>query len=107
MHRFRTFEKVKPSLNFIRGYFRLHAFGDALELRPLEPVRGIYLGNGKEDTSMIELLKTWLELKTDRRAVTMLEYGLIAALIAAVCVGAVTTLGTDISTKFNAIATSI
>jgi pilus assembly protein Flp/PilA len=56
---------------------------------------------------MIEFLKTWLELKTDKRAVTMLEYGLIAALIAAVCVGAVTTLGTDIQTKFNNIATSI
>jgi pilus assembly protein Flp/PilA len=56
---------------------------------------------------MIEFLKIWLELKTDRRAVTMLEYGLIAALIAAVCVGAVTTLGTDIQGKFTAIATSI
>ena len=56
---------------------------------------------------MIELLKVWLELKTDRRAVTMLEYGLIAALIAAVCVGAVTSLGTGISTKFNLIAGSI
>ncbi|MGA3402009.1 MAG: Flp family type IVb pilin [Acetobacteraceae bacterium] len=56
---------------------------------------------------MIEFLKTWLELKTDRRAVTMLEYGLIAALIAAVCVGAVTTLGTDIQGKFNTIAGSI
>ncbi|HTB42273.1 MAG TPA: Flp family type IVb pilin [Acetobacteraceae bacterium] len=56
---------------------------------------------------MIEFLKTWLELKTDRRAVTMLEYGLIAALIAAVCVGAVTSLGTDISAKFNAVAASM
>ena len=56
---------------------------------------------------MIEFLKTWLELKTDRRAVTMLEYGLIAALIAAVCVGAVSTLGTTISTKFTAIGTSL
>ena len=56
---------------------------------------------------MVEFLKMWLELKTDRRAVTMLEYGLIAALIAAVCVGAVTTLGNTISTQFSAIATSI
>jgi pilus assembly protein Flp/PilA len=56
---------------------------------------------------MIEFLKSWLELKTDRRAVTMLEYGLIAALIAAVCVGAVSTLGTDIAGKFNTIAGSI
>jgi pilus assembly protein Flp/PilA len=56
---------------------------------------------------MIEFLKIWLELKTDRRAVTMLEYGLIAALIAAVCVGAVTSLGTGINAKFTAIAGSI
>ena len=34
---------------------------------------------------MYEYLKTWLELKTDRRAVTALEYGLIAAVIIAVC----------------------
>ncbi len=56
---------------------------------------------------MIEYLKTWLDLKTDRRGVTMLEYGLIAALIAAVCVGAVTTLGTNISTAFTNVSGSI
>jgi pilus assembly protein Flp/PilA len=37
----------------------------------------------------------------------MLEYGLIAALIAAVCVGAVTTLGTDINGVFVNVASSI
>jgi pilus assembly protein Flp/PilA len=56
---------------------------------------------------MIEFLKIWLELKTDRRAVTMLEYGLIAALIAAVCVGAVTSLGGKINTTFGTISSSI
>ena len=50
---------------------------------------------------------TMLRLRHDSRGVTMLEYGLIAALIAAVCVGAVTTLGTTIEGQFNAIATSI
>ena len=48
-----------------------------------------------------------LQLRDDSRGVTMLEYGLIAALIAAVCVGAVTTLGTDIQGTFNNIAGSI
>jgi pilus assembly protein Flp/PilA len=43
----------------------------------------------------------------DKRGVTMLEYGVIAALIAAVCVRAVATLGTDIEAKFNTIAGSI
>ena len=56
---------------------------------------------------MYEFLKTWLELKTDRRAVTALEYGLIAGLVAVVIIGAVTTLGTSLSTKFNSIATDV
>lgn len=56
---------------------------------------------------MIEYVKTWLELKTDKRAVTALEYGLIAALIAGVIVTAVTTLGKDISATFTTVATAI
>jgi pilus assembly protein Flp/PilA len=48
-----------------------------------------------------------LTFSNDRRGVTMLEYGLIAALVAAVCVGAVTTLGTDLSNAFVSIATSL
>jgi pilus assembly protein Flp/PilA len=53
---------------------------------------------------MIEFLKAWTVLKSDKRGVTMVEYGLMAALIAVVCIGAVTTLGGDLSTKFNDIA---
>ena len=37
-------------------------------------------------------------------APTMVEYGLMVALIAVVAIGAVTTLGTNISTHFNNIA---
>ena len=37
---------------------------------------------------MYEYCKTWLELKTDKRAVTALEYGLIAGvLVATIIVG--------------------
>jgi pilus assembly protein Flp/PilA len=36
-----------------------------------------------------------------------IEYGLIVALIAVVIIGAVTTVGTNLSTKFNTVATSI
>lgn len=47
---------------------------------------------------------TWFQaLKSDKRAVTALEYGLIAALIAVVIIGAVTTLGTNLSTVFSTI----
>jgi pilus assembly protein Flp/PilA len=56
---------------------------------------------------MIEYAKTWLELKVDRRAVTALEYGLIAALIAVVIITAVTTVGTNLTRTFNTIAAKI
>lgn len=57
--------------------------------------------------NMYEFLKTWIELKTDRRAVTALEYGLIAGLVAVVIIGAVTSLGTSLSTKFSTIAVDV
>jgi pilus assembly protein Flp/PilA len=38
---------------------------------------------------------------------TAIEYGLIVALIAVVIIGAVTTVGTNLSTKFNTVATSV
>ncbi len=56
---------------------------------------------------MYELLKTWIEIKIDRRAVTALEYGLIAGLVAVVIIGSVTELGRSLSTKFSTIATDV
>jgi pilus assembly protein Flp/PilA len=44
------------------------------------------------------------DLKVDRRAVTAIEYALIAALIAVVIIGAVTTLGNNVSKTFNTVA---
>jgi Flp pilus assembly pilin Flp len=44
-----------------------------------------------------DYLHAWLGLKLDRRAVTAIEYALIAALIAVVIIGAVTTLGKGVS----------
>ena len=38
---------------------------------------------------------------------TAIEYGLIAGLIAVVIIGALTSLGTNIKTKFNAIANNL
>ena len=46
-------------------------------------------------------------LRQDRRAVTALEYGLIAALIALVIIGTVTKLGTKLNTVFNDIYTQL
>ncbi len=56
---------------------------------------------------MFVYLMTWIQLKTDRRAVTALEYGLIAAFIAGVIVTAVVTLGTTLSTTFGALTTDL
>jgi pilus assembly protein Flp/PilA len=38
---------------------------------------------------------------------TAIEYGLIAALIAVVIIGAVTAVGTNLSTQFNTVATTL
>ncbi|WP_342236298.1 Flp family type IVb pilin [Inquilinus sp. OTU3971] len=43
----------------------------------------------------------------DQKGVTAIEYGLIAALVAVVIIGAVTTIGTDLKTSFSYIATSL
>ena len=43
----------------------------------------------------------------DRRGVTAMEYGLIAALIAVVIIGSVTNIGTAMKAKFDTIATAL
>ncbi len=45
--------------------------------------------------------------RKDEKGVTMIEYGLIGALIAVVCIGAITTTGTNVNAMFQAIATAI
>ena len=56
---------------------------------------------------MIEFIKIWLELKTDRRAVTALEYALIAGVIVATILVGFQTLAGDISAKFTSIGTAV
>ena len=43
----------------------------------------------------------------DKRAVTAIEYALIAALIAVVIIGAVSALGTNISSTFNTVSSEL
>ncbi|MFA5170686.1 MAG: Flp family type IVb pilin [Sulfuriferula sp.] len=43
----------------------------------------------------------------DEEGVTAIEYGLIAALIAVVIIGAVTTVGTNLSGVFTAVANKL
>lgn len=53
------------------------------------------------------ILTVYTRFMSDKRAVTALEYGMIAALIAAVIVGAVSTLGTRMNTTFTNIGNSL
>lgn len=53
---------------------------------------------------MTKILK---KLWQDESGVTAIEYGLIAALIALVIIGAVTTIGTSLNDTFESIAESL
>ncbi|HLZ66969.1 MAG TPA: Flp family type IVb pilin [Aliidongia sp.] len=48
-----------------------------------------------------------LSLGRDKKGVTAVEYGLIAALIAAVIIAGVSSLGTNIKTVFSTVAATI
>jgi pilus assembly protein Flp/PilA len=56
---------------------------------------------------LVNYIRTALALKTDERAVTAIEYALIAALIAVVIIGAVTSLGGGVSSTFNKVASEL
>jgi pilus assembly protein Flp/PilA len=55
-----------------------------------------------------DIFATWVKahFKSDRGA-TMVEYALMAALIAVVCIAAVTMLGGNAKSKFNSVGSSI
>ena len=53
------------------------------------------------------ILTVYTRFVSDKRAVTALEYGMIAALIAAVIVGGVTTIGTNLKSTFSLIGSSL
>ena len=53
------------------------------------------------------MLRTITTFIRDEEGATAVEYGLMAALIAAVIIGVVTTLGTNLSAVFNKIAGQI
>jgi pilus assembly protein Flp/PilA len=53
---------------------------------------------------MIASLKKFV---TDESGATAIEYGLIAALISVVIIGALTTVGTNLNAKFTAVATAL
>lgn len=56
---------------------------------------------------MTNLVVRLAMLAQDRRGVTAMEYGLIAALIAVVIIGALTTVGANLSTMFGTISAKL
>jgi pilus assembly protein Flp/PilA len=55
-------------------------------------------------TKFIAAAKSFVK---DQEGATMVEYGLMIALIAAVCVGVITTLGTNLKTLFTNVGNSV
>ena len=55
------------------------------------------------------ILKAWINAKfdTDERGASLVEYALLVALIAAVCVGAVTLIGKGANSKFSSVSSSL
>jgi pilus assembly protein Flp/PilA len=57
--------------------------------------------------NMTQLLAASKNFVRDEEGASLVEYGLLLALIAVVCIAAVTTLGTSISTMLNSLAGKI
>ena len=55
---------------------------------------------------MLNAVWTWLRTR-DERGATAVEYGMLVALIAAVIVGIVATVGTDVLNAFTKIANAL
>lgn len=53
------------------------------------------------------MLKFLRKMLRDEAGPTAIEYGLIAALIAVVTIAGLTTLGTTLNSRYNAIATKV
>ena len=82
-------------------------FGDAR--CPSGPHHGV-TNQTTEDTPMklyITTISALARLAEKQRGATMPEYGLMVALIAVVCIAAVTALGTSLSTIFTTIGNAI
>ena len=54
------------------------------------------------------MMRTFIRrLLADQSGPTAIEYGLIAALIAVITIAGLTTLGTNLNSKYNSIATNV
>jgi Flp pilus assembly pilin Flp len=51
--------------------------------------------------------RTWRRVRDDDRGASLVEYALLLAMIAAVCVGAMQLLGNDVSTRLSTFGGSL
>lgn len=65
------------------------------------------LGPGVSDFNWSQVMKKIIRFLQDESGATAIEYGLLAALIAVAIIGAVTTLGDTLETRFRTIASAI
>jgi pilus assembly protein Flp/PilA len=55
-----------------------------------------------------EFLSTWLRARfDDEKGASLVEYALLLALIAVVCIGAITILGNNANTKFSSVGSAV
>lgn len=59
------------------------------------------------EKTMTKLVSKFVALKNDRRAVTALEYGIIAGVLGLVLIGIFQRFGTTLSTLFGTIGNSV
>ena len=62
---------------------------------------------GDTTVSISKLYAAVANVFTNKRGAAMVEYALLAGLVAVVAIATLTTLGTNVKTQFNSIATSI
>ena len=68
----------------------------------------ISIGSKQAMITSYEFLANWLRARfDDERGASLVEYALLVALIAVVCIAAITLLGTSASSKFSTVANSI
>ena len=56
---------------------------------------------------MFDYIKTWATLQNDRRAVTALEYAMIAGIVVAVIAVGFGVFASDITSKFSSIGSNL
>lgn len=61
----------------------------------------------KVPNMLVDYFRTALALKIDKRAVTAIEYALIASLVAVVIVSSVAAIGSELPVIFNKVSTEL